>query len=81
MKLSVRPLESVLKGGEGSSGLVLAPVRCWCQMWLLEASFQWRVPETGLACRMGAWESSARLPWGLAQSGHAGGKARGPSHL
>lgn len=63
MKLSVRPLESVLKGGEGSPRLVLAPMRSyWCQMWLLEASFQWQVPERGLACKMGAWESSVRLP-------------------
>lgn len=62
MKLSVTPLELVLKGGEGSPGLFLAPVRCSCQTWLLGAPFQQQVPETGLACRMGAWESGAQLP-------------------
>jgi len=29
----------VLGGGEGSPGLLLAPVGCWCQTWLLGASF------------------------------------------
>lgn len=59
MQLSVRPLESVLKGGEG--WLVLAPVTWWCQTWLLEAPSQRQVPEPGWCCGTGTRESRIQL--------------------
>lgn len=79
MEVSIRPLESVLPGGEGSPGLLHGLMRA---CWLLEAACQCWVPKAGLACRMDAWEGSAQLPWDLHGAAVLKEKhRRGPRHL